>query len=115
MISANKELVGASAGLMILGVLKRGPNYGYDLVRQVNEEANGAFAWQEGTIYPLLHKLERNGLIRSEWREPASGTVSKRRKYYTLTPAGRAALQTGVDQWTLFHGLVVQLAGVTHG
>ena len=115
MIPANKELVGASAALMILGVLKRGPNYGYDIVRQVNEEANGAFAWQEGTIYPLLHKLERNGLIRSEWREPAGRTVSKRRKYYRLTPAGRAAIQKGLDQWTLFHRLVIRLAGVTHG
>ena len=55
----NKELVGASTAILILGVLKRAPSYGYDIVRQINQEAEGVFTWQEGTIYPLLHKLER--------------------------------------------------------
>jgi DNA-binding PadR family transcriptional regulator len=114
MTAGNKELVGASTTLLILGVLRRGPNYGYDIVRQVNEAASGVFAWQEGSVYPLLHKLERNGLIGSEWREPESGEVRKRRKYYHLAPAGRAALQRGLDQWALFHGLVVRLAGASH-
>lgn len=57
MISANKEFVGASAALMILGVLKRGPNYAYDIVRQVNEEANGVFAWQDNGGKTMGHSL----------------------------------------------------------
>ena len=83
-------------------------------MRQVNDEANGAFTWQEGTIYPLLHKLERQRLIRSRWQEAGSGAASKERKYYSLTPAGRAAFRPACDQWTLFHGMVVRLAGVAH-
>jgi DNA-binding PadR family transcriptional regulator len=107
-----KELVGASAPLMIMGVLKRGPNYGYEIVRQVNEQADGAFAWQEGTIYPLLHKLERLGLVRARWQDAGDG--SRRRKYYRLTPAGSAALRKGVDQWASFHAVVLRLTGASH-
>lgn len=107
----NKELVGASTAILILGVLKRAPSYGYDIVRQINQEAEGVFTWQEGTVYPLLHKLERQGSIRSRWQETAAG---KNRKYYSLTPAGRAALQAGADQWKLFNEIVLRLTGVSH-
>jgi len=111
MKSANKELVGASTGVLILGVLKRGASYGYDILRQINEEAGGAFTWQEGTIYPLLHKLEREGLLRSRWQDSPEG---RRRKYYLLTAAGREALQVGSRQWEIFHQLIVRLAGASH-
>jgi PadR family transcriptional regulator PadR len=111
MSAASKELIGASTSLLILGVLKAAPSYGYDIVRRINQEADGIFAWREGTIYPLLHKLERQGLIRSRWQE-ADG--SKRRKYYALTPAGHAALRSGADQWSLFNALVLRLVGENH-
>ena len=103
-----KDLVGASTTVLLLAVLRDGPSYGYEIVRRVNEQANGAFAWQEGTIYPLLHKLERQRLIRSRWQE---SPIGRRRKYYQLTSAGRAALGEGARQWGLFHDLVVRLAG----
>jgi PadR family transcriptional regulator PadR len=113
---SNKELVGASTGVLILGVLRRGSSYGYDIVRQVNEQAAGAFTWQEGTVYPVLHKLERDGLIRSRWQESDSG---RRRKYYAITPSGQSALNEGADQWKIFyqmvsHIMVSHTAGVSH-
>jgi DNA-binding PadR family transcriptional regulator len=108
---SNKELVGASTAVLVLGVLRRGSSYGYDIVRRVNEQAAGAFTWQEGTIYPVLHKLERDGLIRGRWQETDSG---RRRKYYALTPSGRSALNDGVKQWEVFHGMVARLTGVLH-
>jgi PadR family transcriptional regulator, regulatory protein PadR len=111
MKSANKELVGASTGVLILGVLKRGPSYGYEILRQINEQAGGAFTWQEGTVYPVLHKLEKDELIRSRWQDSPEG---RRRKYYLLTAAGREALREGSRQWELFHELVVRFAGVSH-
>lgn len=108
---ANKELVGASTAMLILGVLKQGASYGYDIVRKMNEQAEGIFAWQEGTVYPVLHKLEQKGLVRSRWQE---GPTGRRRKYYSLTIDGRAALQDGARQWEFFHQLVIRLAGVSH-
>jgi len=106
-----KELAGASTAVVVLAVLGRGANYGYEIVRQVNAEADGAFTWQEGTVYPVLHKLERQELIKSDWREVPSG---RRRKYYRLTAAGRAALGEGTRQWELFNRIVVRLSGAAH-
>lgn len=111
MKAANKELVGASTGVLILSVLKRGPSYGYDIVRQINDEAADAFTWQEGTVYPVLHKLEEQGLVRCRWQESPTG---RQRKYYILTAAGRQALDDGTRQWELFHQLILRLAGVSH-
>ncbi len=108
--TSNKELVGASSALLILGVLRRGESYGYDIVRQINEAAGGIFTWQEGTIYPLLHKLERGRQIQSRW-EKGEG---KARKYYSLTPAGRAALRQGAEQWSMFNEVVHRLAGARY-
>ena len=109
---ANKELVGASTTVLILGVLQRGgASYGYDIVRQVNDQAQGAFTWHEGTIYPLLHKLERQGLIKSRWQESSAG---RKRKYYALTGAGRTALHLGARQWQLFHAMILKLTGASH-
>ena len=113
MKSSSKELVGASTAVLILGVLQRGgASYGYDIVRQVNEQAAGEFTWREGTIYPVLHKLERQGLIKSRWQESDSGRL---RKYYSLTAAGRAALQDGTRQWQVFHQMILKLTGASHG
>lgn len=108
---SNKELVGASTSVMILSVLRRGPTYGYDLVRQINEQADGAFTWQEGTVYPILHKLEKQKLIGSRWREAESG---RKRKYYQLTPAGHSALEDGTKQWQFFNDMILKLAGASH-
>ena len=107
----NKELVGASTTVLILGVLARGQSWGYDIVRQINEEAGGKFTWQEGTVYPVLHKLEKQGLVRSRWQQAAG---DRPRKYYMLTRTGHEALDAGRQQWELFHELVLRLAGVKH-
>jgi len=106
-----KELVGASTSILILGTLQRGPSYGYDIVRTINEQAEGIFTWQEGTVYPLLHKLEESGLVKSRWQETAAG---RKRKYYSLTPAGHQSLEQGTRQWKSFHELVLRLSGAGH-
>lgn len=111
MKAAGKELVGASTAVLVLGVLSRGPSYGYEIVRLLNAEAHGAFAWQEGTVYPVLHKLEQQGLVRCRWRQAPTG---RKRKYYALTNKGRDALDAGTRQWGLFHDLIHRIAGATH-
>src|SRR6478752_3931050 len=90
-MASEKDLMGAATGLVVLGVIARdGASYGYEIVRRVNEEAGGVLVWQEGTLYPVLHKLEKQGLVRAEWREAGNG---RERKYYAVTARGRTAVR----------------------
>ena len=107
----NKELVGASASLMVLGVLAQSPSYGYEIVKRVNDQAGDLFTWQEGTIYPVLHKLEKDGQVRTQWQEADSG---RRRKYYYITAKGRELLTEGVKEWSGFYQLFLRLAEEPH-
>jgi PadR family transcriptional regulator, regulatory protein PadR len=73
----------------------------------VNDAADGMFVWQEGTLYPVLHRLEKDGLVLAKWQQAASG---RERKYYHITSKGRAALKDDVKQWAAFHELVLRVA-----
>lgn len=106
-----KELMGASTGLLVLSVLARGPSYGYEILRTVNDQAAGLLVWREGTLYPILHKLEKQGLVRAQWQETESG---RERKYYYITAAGRSSLREDVKQWAAVNELVVKLAGASN-
>jgi PadR family transcriptional regulator, regulatory protein PadR len=108
----SKELVGASTSLLILGILARAASYGYEIVRRVNEEADGVFTWQEGTVYPVLHKLEKDGHVRAQWQEADTG---RRRKYYYITAKGRECLTEGAREWSGFSRLVFRLAEAPNG
>src|SRR5205085_2944324 len=101
-----KELLGASSTLLVLGLLADSPSYGYEIVRGVNDAADGLFEWQEGTVYPILHRLEKDGLVRSKWQESQRGN---QRKYYYITAKGRSALKSETKQWHAFHELVARV------
>jgi transcriptional regulator len=90
------ELIKGTLALLILSLLKRRPMYGYEIVSTVAAETDGAFAWKAGSLYPSLHKLEKDGLVGAHWEgEPGS----RRRKYYHLTEAGHAALSEKTAYW----------------
>lgn len=108
----NKELVGASTGVLVLSVLAREASYGYQIVRRLNDEAEGLFTWQEGTVYPVLHKLEQEKLVRAQWQQADTG---RRRRYYYITAKGRDALAHGSQQWSDYHRMIVRLAEAAHG
>src|SRR4051794_39404667 len=101
-----KELIGASTSLLVLSALAREPSYGYQIVRNINEAADGIFTWSEGTIYPILHKLEKDRLVRALWQEAENG---RERKYYYITAKGRATLSKDVAHWKSFHALILDL------
>ena len=111
-MKADKEIVGASTALLVLSVLAREASYGYEIIRSINAEAEGLFRWQEGTIYPVLHKLEKEGLLRTQWQQADTG---RKRKYYYITEKGRDAVGAGVAQWDAFHGLISRMSGQTNG
>jgi DNA-binding PadR family transcriptional regulator len=94
-----KELVGSTTATLILSVLNSGSAHGYEIVRRINELSDGIFEWQEGTIYPALHKLEARELIQGEWVEAANG---KMRRVYSLTEIGKGALIADAQEWSIY-------------
>lgn len=96
------DVVKGHLELLLLAVLAEGPAHGYALIERLRARSDGAFDFPEGTIYPALHRLERAGLLKSGWSD-ASG---RRRRVYTLTRKGQAALATRRDEWRRFSGAV---------
>ena len=78
----SKELIAASTVPLVLSVLTEGESYGYALIQRVREVSGGKIEWTEGMLYPVLHWMEKEELIESEWREGESG---RKRKYYRLS------------------------------
>jgi transcriptional regulator len=95
-MSINKDLVAASSTPLVLAILAEGDSYGYAILKRVRELSGGALEWTDGMLYPVLHRLERSGLVESRWKEAESG---RRRKYYRLTEAGREQLADERRQW----------------
>lgn len=91
----DKDLVAASATPLVLGILSEAESYGYAIVKRVRELSGGELDWTDGMLYPLLHRLERQGHVRASW-EQVNG---RRRKHYAITDAGRAALGERRRQW----------------
>ena len=104
----SKELTAASTRPLILAVLSRGESYGYAIIREVRERSGGVLAWSEGMLYPVLHRLEQEGVLRSRWDRSESG---RRRKYYRITDEGVAALRAERSQWTAVHDTLNDLWG----
>ncbi len=96
----SKELVAASTVPLVLSVLTEGENYGYALIQRVRELSGGKIEWTEGMLYPVLHWMEKEAMIESEWREAETG---RKRKYYRLRKEGRKALQIEQQQWLTVH------------
>ena len=92
----NKDLVAASSTPIVLGILSEGDTYGYAILKRVRELSGGHIEWTDGMLYPVLHRLERLGLIRAHWGVAESG---RRRKYYRITPRGRTQLAEERRQW----------------
>ncbi len=92
----DKDLVAASATPLVLAIVAEGETYGYALLKRVRDVSGGELEWTDGMLYPLLHRLERLGLVTTEWRSPPEG---RRRKYYAITADGRAALAEHKRQW----------------
>ena len=102
----SKELVAASTVPLVLSVLSESENYGYALIQRVREISGGDIEWTEGMLYPVLHWMEKEGMIESEWQDADSG---RRRKYYRLRKEGRKALQLEKDQWMTVHTTLSKL------
>lgn len=95
-MSVNKDLVAASSTALVLAILAEGDSYGYAILKRVRDMSGGELEWTDGMLYPVLHRLERSGLIESRWARAESG---RQRKYYRITDAGRSQLNDERRQW----------------
>ncbi len=105
-MGVSKDLVAASATGLILSILAEGDSYGYAIIKRVRELSGGRMQWTDGMLYPVLHRLEKQGLIESYEQPSESG---RRRKYYHLKKQGTKALAEHRDQWMLVHNALQQL------
>ena len=87
---------------LVLATLQQGPLHGYAVIEELRGRSEGAFDLAEGTVYPVLHRLEAEGLLASAW----SSAAGRRRRVYRLTRKGRAALERRREEWRSFAGAV---------
>jgi DNA-binding PadR family transcriptional regulator len=92
------ELRGHLDLLLLTALRQAGPAHGYALISALRDRSLGTFDLPEGTVYPALHRLEREGLVESEW----DTTAARPRRVYQLTPAGLAALAVRRREWRTF-------------
>src|SRR5688572_31068934 len=94
-----RELKRGSLELIVLHLLAPGEAYGYEIVSKLTAQSNGALEVTDGTLYPVLYRLERAGFVSVRWETPERGVP---RKYYQLTDAGRQELEALTEEWTRF-------------
>ena len=103
----DKNLIGGSTRLLLLALLDEVDRYGYDIIRTLAERSQNVFAFKEGTLYPVLHKLEAEGCIRA-YEKVVDG---RRRRYYSITRKGKEQLARERTQWETFSAAVTQILG----
>ena len=99
----SRELVAASARPLLLSILAEGESYGYALARRARELSAEQVRWTDGMLYPVLHRMEDNGWIKSRWVESGTG---RKRKYYSIKKDGHTALKQKREQWTLISSVL---------
>ena len=101
-----RELKRGSLELIVLHLLAPGERYGYEIVTTLTEQTDGALEVSDGTLYPVLYRLERGGYVAVRWETPERGVP---RKYYRLTPAGVDELARLTHEWTTFANAMTRL------
>jgi len=105
-MTISKDLVAASATPMILSILAESDSYGYAIIKRVRELSGGRMDWTDGMLYPVLHRLQKQGFIESY---SAKSETGRARKYYRLKKNGTKALVEHKNQWMLVHNTLQQL------
>jgi PadR family transcriptional regulator, regulatory protein PadR len=101
------ELLKGTLPLLVLGVLREGELYGYEIAARIRERSGDLFAPSEGSLYPALHRLERDGALAASWRASDRGP---RRRYYRITPAGSRLFADAAREWEAVSSGINRLA-----
>ena len=98
-MKADKNLLSGSTTLLVLSLLAAGDKYGYEMIAELEAKSDDTFTLKEGTLYPILHGLEKEKYLTSYQQEAPSGRM---RKYYRLTRRGRQLLDEKKQEWEAF-------------
>jgi PadR family transcriptional regulator, regulatory protein PadR len=104
----DRELKKGNTELLLLALLEEQSRHGYELGKLISERSEGILSFHVSSLYPLLYRLERRGLLKGEWK-PVGG---RRRRYYRLTPAGRKILLEKRLRWRDFSGAMNRIVEV---
>jgi transcriptional regulator len=107
----DRELKKGSAELVILSILEARPRHGYEVSKLIEERSNGQLKFHVASLYPLLYRLEERGWLQGRWVEKAG---QRRKRFYTLTPAGRRVLASQRSTWKTFVDAMGLITGVDH-
>jgi DNA-binding PadR family transcriptional regulator len=102
------ELLKGHTKTLILAVLKEGPSHGYAITHEIERRTEGAVAFRQGTLYPILHELEADEMVVGEW---VAFGEERPKKVYRLTDKGAAELERGVAAWRQMNWAVFQVTG----
>jgi len=105
-VKVNKELLKGSSVILVLSLLNREPMYGYQMIKEMEKRSSGVFQFKEGTLYPILHGLEADGMVESYWWGQVG---SRQRKYYRITHQGNHYLKEKEQEWETFRSAVDQV------
>jgi len=101
--SGKQDFLKGTLDMLILKIVALGPIHGYAIALRVEQISNEVFQLQQGSLYPALHKLEKDKLLAAEWKQTDTGREAK---FYSLTPKGRKRLQAEVQNWERLSGAV---------
>lgn len=102
----NKDLMASSLGPMIFLILKRQESYGYEIIQQLKDKTGGKLSVAEGTLYPVLKKMEEKEWIKGDWKKADNG---RERRYYSITEKGNKELEEQISQWDFINNLISNL------
>jgi PadR family transcriptional regulator, regulatory protein PadR len=108
MATYSKELLKGAADTLVLSTFADGEKYGYQVVKELEHRSEGFFRFKEGTLYPILHRLERQGLLTGRWETKSHGSE---RRYYSLTAKGETVLGDKLTEWKSFSQAVGRVTG----
>ncbi len=111
MSQADHEWKKGSAELLVLSLLEDQPRHGYDISKLIQMRSGGAIRFHVTSLYPLLYRLEERGLVEGRWVEKAE---QRRRRYYSLTPAGHRVLRSQRKSWTDFVAAMGRVTGIDY-
>jgi PadR family transcriptional regulator PadR len=92
----DREFLTGTVGVLILGLLREREMYGYEILHEAERRSERAFQLKEGTLYPALHQMQRDGFLSATWRQSPGGRA---RKYYRLTAKGHRRAESKTRQW----------------
>ncbi len=109
MSEVSKELMGASSIPLILSILKNGDSYGFEIMEKIKILSHEKIVWKDGSLYPVLRKLEKADLIKSYWKSENDGVRLRRRRYYKIIDKGNKMLEKHKEEWVMMQSIFNEL------